>query len=184
MSGAGAANTCSDGLPADGEGGPGLHHVHGNRAVVVGPRAPGQFHRGVGDVGHLQAFGGTGGSCRSQTDKGETRQHQRGGRTTGSHFRCGPDWSQNRCEVSHGAAERAAVQGWWSRNWFYRESRSHQYTECRSSLRARVTLSTLFTPTNLQLVQSHDDSPLNLQTLMVFSFIFTHSAHFFEKMHH
>lgn len=76
MSGAGAAVTCSDRLPADGEGGPGLHHVHGNRAVVVGPRAPGQFHRGVGDVSHLQALGGTGGSCGSQTDKEETRQHQ------------------------------------------------------------------------------------------------------------
>lgn len=76
MSGAGAAVTCSDRLPADGEGGPGLHHVHGNGAVVVGPRAPGQFHRGVGDVSHLQALGGTGGSCGSRTDKEETRQHQ------------------------------------------------------------------------------------------------------------
>lgn len=59
----GAAVTCSDGLPADREGGPGLHHVHGNRAVVVRPRAPGELHSSVSSVSHQQALRGTRRSC-------------------------------------------------------------------------------------------------------------------------
>lgn len=57
--------TCSHSLPADGEGGPGLDHVHGNGTVIVCSGAPGKLHGGVGDVAHGQALRGAGGSCNS-----------------------------------------------------------------------------------------------------------------------
>lgn len=61
-----AAVTCPHSLPAYREGGPSLHHVHGNRTVVVGSRAPGQLHSGVSNVSHYQALRGTGRSYNTQ----------------------------------------------------------------------------------------------------------------------
>lgn len=66
---AAAAVTCADGLPADGEGSPGLDGVAGDGTVAVGARGPGQLDGGVGDVSHLQSTGGAGGSCGRQTDR-------------------------------------------------------------------------------------------------------------------
>lgn len=68
----GAAVTCSDGLPAYREGGPGLHHVHGNRAVVVRPRAPGKLHSSVSSVSHQQALWGTRRSCDTRRTRTQT----------------------------------------------------------------------------------------------------------------
>lgn len=72
----GAAVTCSHSLPAYREGGPGLHHVHGNRAVVVRPRAPGQLHSGVSNVSHQQALRGTRGSWKQGQTPGSAMLQQ------------------------------------------------------------------------------------------------------------
>lgn len=44
--------TCVYSLPANREGSPCLHRVHGDGAVVVRCWAPGQLHSGIGDVSH------------------------------------------------------------------------------------------------------------------------------------
>ena len=61
--------TCSDSLPANRKRGSGLHHVHGDRTVVVRSRAPGQLHGSISNISHQRALGGPGRSCNSKKHK-------------------------------------------------------------------------------------------------------------------
>ena len=69
----GQCGTCADGLPAHGERSPGLNGVHGDGAVVVRPRSPGQLSSGVCDFINGHGLGRAWGTCRRARPSGMGR---------------------------------------------------------------------------------------------------------------